>query len=286
MSDKSHVFDVTDADFETAVLKKSLETPVLVDFWAPWCAPCRSLIPILEKLVAEYRGGFELAKINVDQEQQVAAALQVRSVPMVYLVKDGQLVDGFPGAKPEYLVREFLTKHGVLPVRAMVFGEEGLPIPLHPEAEVARLRQALAAEPENNDLKLDLALALLKTNGADEAAGLIDALPAKLATDDRMLRAKAWLRFIEVLNGAPSLDVLQGACAADASDFDQRHLLGVHLLLDGQCEAALEHFLEMLRQNRDFKDGLPRKALIDAFYLIEDKELVGRYRRKMSALLF
>ncbi len=105
MSDKSHVFDVTDADFETAVLKRSLETPVLVDFWAPWCAPCRSLIPILEKLVAEYRGGFELAKINVDQEQQVAAALQVRSVPMVYLVKDGQLVDGFQVPRPETQVR-------------------------------------------------------------------------------------------------------------------------------------------------------------------------------------
>lgn len=164
----------------------------------------------MEKLVAEYRGGFELAKINVDQEQQVAAALQVRSVPMVYLVKDGQLVDGFPGAKPETQVREFLTKHGILPARSAAFREDTPAIPLDPEAEVERLRQALVAEPENNDLKLDLALALLKTNGADEAAGLIDALPAKLATDDRMLRAKAWLRFIEVLNGAPSLDVLQG----------------------------------------------------------------------------
>ncbi|HHW4679538.1 MAG TPA: thioredoxin [Xylella sp.] len=286
MSDKPHVFDVTDATFETGVLKKSLQTPVLVDFWAPWCGPCRALSPVLEKLAAEYHGAFELAKIDVDQEQQVAAAFQIRSVPTVYLIKGGQLVDGFPGAKPEGQIREFLTKHGILPAQSDVSKEVSPAVPLDLPAEIARLRQALEATPENNDLKIDLALALLKTGEIKEASVLIDALPVKMATDDRVLHAKARLRLTLLLNDAPSVDVLQAAFVKDPSDLHTRHLLGMRLLFDGQNEMALEHFFEMLRQDRDFDDGVPRKALIDAFHLIEDKDMVSLYRRKMSALLF
>jgi putative thioredoxin len=285
MSDLPHVFDATTETFETEVLQKSLQVPVLVDFWATWCGPCKTLGPILEKLAGEYNGAFELAKVDVDKEQQIAAAFQIRSVPTVFLVKGGQLVDGFPGALPEGQLREFLKQHGIEPAEAAV-QEAVEAAPLDPHAEVLALRNAIEAEPDKQELKLDLALALLKIGASDEAEQLIDALPANLATDDRALRARARLGFASSLKNAPAAEVLQSAVNANPDDLQARHLLGVHRLVAGDSEAALEQFLEMLRRNRDYGDGLPKKTLIDAFRVIEDESLVSQYRRKMAALLF
>lgn len=285
MSDLPHVFDATTETFETEVLQKSLQVPVLVDFWATWCGPCKTLGPTLEKLAGEYNGAFELAKVDVDKEQQIAAAFQIRSVPTVFLVKGGQLVDGFPGALPEGQLREFLKQHGIEPAEAEV-PEAVEAAPLDPHAEVLALRNAIEAEPDKQELKLDLALALLKIGASDEAEQLIDALPANLATDDRALRARARLGFASSLKDAPAAEVLQSAVNANPDDLQARHLLGVHRLVAGDSEAALEQFLEMLRRNRDYGDGLPKKTLIDAFRVIEDESLVSHYRRKMAALLF
>src|SRR3954470_18180234 len=117
-SDHAHVFDATAENFEADVLKASLQVPVLVDFWATWCGPCKQLGPILEKLATEYNGAFRLAKVDVDKEQQLGAAFQIRSIPTVMLVKEGQLVDGFPGALPEGQPRESLKHQGIDPAEA------------------------------------------------------------------------------------------------------------------------------------------------------------------------
>ncbi|MDR7191302.1 thioredoxin [Luteimonas terrae] len=280
-----HVFDATTATFETEVLQASLQTPVLIDFWAEWCGPCKSLGPVLEKLAAEYNGAFVLAKVDVDKEQQIAAAFQIRSVPTVFLLVGGQPVDGFPGALPEGEIREFLKKHGIEPAEGGAV-EEAEPAPLDPAAEVARLREAVAAEPDKAELRLDLALALLQTGDSKEAEGLLDGLPANLATDDRTIKARARLDFATLLADAPSADELQAAIAADPANLTARHQLGVRHIVAGDAEAGLEQFIEILARDRDFQDGLPRKALIDAFRIIEDAALVGRYRRKMASLLF
>jgi putative thioredoxin len=284
MSDLPHVFDATTETFEAEVLQKSLQVPVLVDFWATWCGPCKTLGPILEKLAGEYNGAFELAKVDVDKEQQIAAAFQIRSVPTVFLVKGGQLVDGFPGALPEGQLREFLKQHGIDPAPAEAAAEE--PVALDPHAQVLALRKAVEADPDKDELKLDLALALVKIGAAGEAEQLLNALPANLATDDRAVRARARLGFSATLKDAPPVEVLEAAIAADPGDLRARHLLGVHRLVAGESEAALEQFLEMLRRDRGFDDGLPRKSLIDAFRVLEDDALVASYRRKMSSLLF
>ena len=287
MSDLPHVFEATTENFEAEVLQKSTQTPVLVDFWATWCGPCKSLGPLLEKLAGEYNGAFELAKVDVDKEQQVAAAFQIRSVPTVFLIKDGQIVDGFPGAMPEGQLREFLTQHGVMPAEPAATAEEEIQaLPLDPQAEVAALREAITAEPDKAELKLDLALALLKTGATSQAGELLDGLPANLATDDRAIRARARLDFAAALQDAPASDVLAARLQTDGNDLEARYLLGIHHLLAGEDEAALEQFIEMLRIDRSFRDSLPKKALIDAFRVIEDEDLVGRYRRKMSSLLF
>lgn len=283
----AHVFDATTETFEADVLKKSLEIPVLVDFWASWCGPCKALGPILEKLAGEYNGAFLLAKVDTEKEQQIAAAFQIRSIPTVYLVKDGQLVDGFQGALPEGQVREFLTHHGIAPAERTADGNaEDVPAaPADPHEEVMRLRKQVGAEPDKAEHALDLALALLRTGATAEAEHLIDALPANLATDDRTIKARARLGFAGLLKDAPPAEVLEAAVAANGDDLRARHLLGAHRIVGGQSQAGLEQFLEMLRRDRGFEDGLPKKLLIDAFRVIEDDDLVGTYRRKMSSLL-
>ena len=285
MAASPHVIDVTTETFEAQVLQQSLQAPVLVDFWATWCGPCKTLGPILEKLAGEYNGAFVLAKVDVDKEQQLAAVFQVRSVPTVMLLKDGQLVDGFPGALPEGQLREFLAHHGITPGAPADEAPAEAATPVDPHAEVLRLRKVVEAEPDTPGHRLDLALALLAVGHAHEAEQLLDALPANLATDDRAVKARARLAFAAQLRDAPPPEVLETAIANDPADLRARYLLGVHRLVGGDSEAALEQFIEMLRRDRGFEDGLAKKTLIDAFRVIEDEDLVGRYRRKMSSLL-
>lgn len=281
----AHVFDATLANFETDVVKQSMQTPVIVDFWATWCGPCKTLGPILDKLAAEYNGAFKVAKVDVDAEQQLAGMFQIRSVPTMVVFKDGQVLGAIPGALPEGQLREVLQQVGVEPAPAANEEPEELAL-LDPHEEVMRLRQAVNAEPDKDELKLDLALALLQTGSAADAEKLLDVLPANLATDERAVRARASLGFAALLKDAPPPQVLEAAIAADPADLRARHYLGVHHLVGGKTDAALAQFLEMLRIDRLWEDQLAKKSLIDAFKVIDDAELVGQYRRKMSSLLF
>ena len=291
MTTTDFVFDTTEASFEQDVILRSKDVPILVDFWASWCEPCKALGPILEKLAAEFNGGFLLAKVDVDAEQQLAGYFQVKSIPTVMLLKNGQIVDGFPGALPENQLREFLKHHEIEAKESSAelapdAIEEAIPEVIEPEAEVMHLRAAIQAEPEKAELKLDLMLALLKTGGFTEAEKILDGLPANLAIDDRAIKAKSRLAFAAVLKDAPPASILEQAIASDPDDCRARHYLGVRYLMEGKVEAGLEQFLEMLKLNKTYEEGLPRKALIDAFRIIEDEDLVSQYRRKMSALLF
>jgi putative thioredoxin len=281
-----HTFDATAATFEDTVIRSSLKTPVLVNFWAAGFEPCETLSPLLEKFATDYNGAFLLAKVDAQQEQELASAFQIRSVPTVMLVKDGQLVDGFPGALPESQLKEFLTHHGIEPTAAVETDSiEVAAPPVDPHAEVMRLRKAIEAAPDQPELKLDLALALLQTGAAAESEHLLDALPANLATDDRTIKARAHLGFAALLQDAPPGEVLETAIAADPSDLRARHLLGVRKLVSGDAEGGLIQFIEMLQRDRGYESGLARKTLIDAFRVVEDEDLVSRYRRRMSSLL-
>ena len=281
----SHVFDVDQQSFEADVLQASLTTPVLVDFWATWCEPCKTLGPMLEKLAAEYHGAFRLGKVDVDTQQELAGMFGIRSIPTVVLVKDGQVLDGFAGALPEGQLREFLSRH-VQPLEAPAEPAEEEAVQETPEQAIDRLQQAIATGPDQPGLKLDLALALMHAGQVAAAEAELTALPANLATDARAVRLRSELDLAHALKDAPALAELQQRVQADGSDWAARDQLGVRLLLEGDADAGLEQFLVVLQKARDWNDGQAKKRLLAAFATLDDAELVGRYRRRMASLLF
>lgn len=282
----THVFDIDQQTFETDVLQASLETPILVDFWATWCEPCKSLGPILEKLAAEFNGGFRLGKVDVDAQQELAAMFGIKSIPTVMLVKEGQVIDGFAGALPEGQLREFLTRH-VQPLGdAPAAGDGADAVAETPEAAINRVQQAIAAEPAKVELKLELALALMRAGQADAASAELAALPANLATDARAQRLRSELELAHAAKAAPEVAALQQRIEANPEDWEARDLLGLRLLQDGDAAAGLEQFLTILQKARDWNDGQAKKRLLAAFATVDDADLVGRCRRRMASMLF
>lgn len=281
------VFDAQLASFEQDVINKSKDTPVLVDFWAEWCEPCKQVGPVLEKLAAEFNGAFVLAKVDVDKEQQLASYFQIKSIPTLMLLKDGKIVDGFPGALSETQIKEFLTHHQIT---ALPLLEEGIeqtaePSVVDPHQEVVRLRHAALEAPADDSLKLELALALVNTHAYTEALQLFDALPANLAMDERIAKARARIDLAQQAENAPAIEVLEATLASNANDIEARRFLALQYLVQGKPEQGLEHLLILLRNHRAYQDGLPKKLLIEAFATIEDDDLVRNYRRKMATLL-
>ena len=283
------IFDATQANFEAEVINASFDQPVLVDFWATWCGPCKTLGPLIEKIVGEYAGAIKLAKVDCDKEQQLAAAFGVRSIPTVVLVKEGQLVDGFTGALPEAQLREFLARHAQPgePADEDELVEDLAPrVAETPEQAIARIQQEIATQPDRAELKLDLALAELRAGNAAAAQAELDSLPANLASDDRAKRLRGQLDLAHALKDAPPAAELQRRIEKDPADYAARDLLGLRLLLEGDAEAGLEQLLGVLKADRNWNDGQAKKHLVAAFNVLDDADLVGTYRRKMSSLLF
>lgn len=286
MLDSEFIVDVNTDAFEAQVLKASFQQPVLVDFWAPWCGPCKSLTPVLEKLAHEYAGAFVLAKINTDEEQMLAAQVGVRSLPTVVLIKEGQLLDQFSGALPEGDVRKFLDQHIEKPAASpeeMI--QELLTAGKYKQA-IKMLRKASAAEPDNTKLKIMLAGALLQSGAAKETKELLDALPQaeRESVDAKAIFAR--IRFAEIVENAPDKATLEERIASNPDDLKAHYLLGARCLLAGDFASALEYFFTIMQRDRTFEDDLGRRSLVDALSIIDDKTLVTKYRQRLTSYLF
>ena len=276
------IFDVSDADFETSVIARSMHTPVLLDCWAPWCGPCKSLTPVLEKLALAYGGQFVLAKLNSDENPQLAAALQLRSIPQVFLVKGGQIADQFSGALPEGKVRAFLDRHVQPQVSAVEQLREAARAAQGDEAE-ALLHEALAHEPGHVEVQLDLAELMLARDGIDEALDLLLAM----STEPPNERRGALLKRIELMKNRPAGDAkaLAARIQANAKDFEARFALAAIQAFEGDFMSAFDQLLEVvLRDKAEWREKA-RVQLVEWFAICPDPEAVSHGRRYLGMYL-
>jgi putative thioredoxin len=275
-------FDVTEADFRQKVLERSLEVPVLLDCWAPWCGPCRNLKPVLEKLVKDYAGAFVLAKINTDEAPQISAALQIRSIPLVVLFVGGRPVDQFMGALPEGQVRQFLDRH----LGPQVSEAEAIRLEAaaaEPEAAEAMLREALAYEPGHLAVTLDLAERVIARGALDEAGALLD----RISADKRDDRHAALLKRIELARNKPQGDpkALAARIAANPKDFEARFALAAIQVYEADYNAAFDQLPEVVLRDKADQREKARMQLVEWFGACPDAEAVSRGRRYLGMYL-
>ncbi len=282
MSNSPYIIDVTLENFQQVILQGSMQQPVLVDFWADWCAPCKALMPTLHKLAEEFQGQFILAKVNIEEQPELAQQFQVKSVPTLMLVGEGQLLDQFNGVKPESEIRAFLKQHLTNPVDAfkeqikLLIGEGEL------DQAQEMLQQAITQLPEDTDLQIDLARVLLQKNLATEAKAVLENLPEAEKARPQVKGLMAGLKFAEV---APSAEQL--AALGEREDSEANYLKAMAALLQGEHEQALERLLNLLRDDRAYQEGVAHKTLLEVFAMLgEGNPLVVKARRKLYTLMY
>ncbi|NLW04320.1 MAG: thioredoxin, partial [Pseudomonadaceae bacterium] len=274
--------DITLENFQQVILEGSLKQPILVDFWADWCAPCKVLMPILEKLANEFQGQFILAKVNIEEQPELAQQFQVRSVPTVILVGEGKLLDQFDGVKPESEIRAFLKQHLTNPVDALK--EQVKQHISAGELDEAQemLQYAISQLPEDINLQIDLARVLLQKNLATDAKAVLENLPEADKARPDVKGLMAGLKFSEA---APSAEKL--AELGEREDSEANYLKAMAALLQSDHEQALERLLNLLRDDRSYQEGVAHKRLLEVFAMLgEGNPLVIKARRKLYTLMY
>jgi len=279
-----HTIDANQTNFDSAVIQASSNTPVVVDFWAPWCAPCRALGPILEKLAAEYDGRFVLAKVNSDENPELAARYGVRGIPNVKAFVAGEVVDEFSGAVPESAVRRFIEN--IVPSPADELRLQALTAYRNDndvEAALALLDQAQKLDPDSEEIKVDRAGLFVATGRLAEARALIASLAPLTQMDDSVKELEARIDLAEGAAGASSEEALLKRIQADERDLDARLQLAHVYVGRGEYRKALEHLLAIVERDRKFGDDAARKTMLKVFELLGGQgELVSEFRKRLA----
>lgn len=279
MMTSNNIIDVTEADFEYEVVIYSQETPVVVDFWAEWCVPCRLLSPLLERLARESNGSFRLAKLNVDQNQKLAQRFRVSSIPAVKAFRNGAVVSEFSGVQPEARVREFIR--ALIPTPADLNIEKGFGmLDLHrpSEAELA-FRSSLSANPGKPEALLGLAKSLLLQGKGTEGLKILSDFPTSRQYNAAQALLPLAKRLVSIEKGE--------ALPAPEDEHDPAFENALRLIRRGNLEAAMDGLLDILRENRRYRNELARQVLVAILEALgENSPLAAEYRRELTTLLF
>ena len=278
--------DISQGNFDTLVLKQSYGVPVLADFWAAWCGPCKILMPLLAKIAQEYQGKFFLAKIDTDKEKELASRYGIRSLPTVKIFKQGQVVDEFMGAQSEPALRAIIDRHilrdsDILITQALAAQAQGDT----PQA-LALLTRAVDADPNSDRPKLQLAKLLFETQRYDEGEKILQRLSSAGRSDQDAQALLARLEFVRLAADSPTQQELENTIRSHPQDHAARYALAARLILAGNYEQALEHLLEIVQRDRKFRDDAARKAILAAFNMLGGhNDIVIKYRKRLSLAL-
>jgi len=277
------VNDITDAEFEQAVIQRSSEIPVVIDLWAPWCGPCRQLTPILEKVAADRGEEFELVKLNVDENPEVAALLGARSIPLVVAFRGGERVDQFMGLQPESAINQFIDR--IQPSEADKLVQQGMQLfeQGNKADAFACLRQAVSLERHHEDAHLVLATMLSSEGEHDQALTVLNAVPSN--GHDAAARLQAEIR--TQMAGSEDVAELQAEFERQPDDMEAGMRLAGALAAGADYQSALTLLLELISRDPGYNDGAARRAMLDVLEILgPGNDLTREYRRKLAKLLF
>ncbi|MEN8180555.1 MAG: thioredoxin [Pseudomonadota bacterium] len=282
MADSPYIFEVTTENFPQVVLDGSHQYPVLVDFWADWCAPCKSLMPMLAKLADEYQGKFILAKVNTEEQRELAGQFGIRSLPTVKLFQDGQPVDEFMGALPEADVRAFLDKYISRESDLLLAQADQLLLQGNAQKAGELINQANLMDPENPRVKLSYARYKATLGELADAERLLQELPLEEREKPEVVSMLARIKFDRATNEAPAVEELESILAQDPANSEALYQLASHHIMQTEYEAALELLLSLMQRDRKYGDDAGRKGMLQIFDMLGGEgELVKRYRNRM-----
>ena len=282
----NNITDVTNETFQAQVVERSNEVPVVVDFWAEWCGPCQMLMPVLKKLVDEYDGKFVLAKVNTDEQRELAKTHGIRSLPTMHVYKNGERVEEVLAAQSEATIRILLDRYiERASDRIRSEAREAFAQGKHDEA-LALLENACQQEPDNHQLTLDHAKLCMRKGLLEKAETLIAGLPRNVRDETEAMCLRNLLDFALAVKDAPPIDALEITAASEPDNLEARYQLGASYVLNDRFEEALETFMHILQRDRSFRDDAGRKGLLAIFELLNNEgDLVAGYRRKLFTLM-
>ena len=277
---------VTNETYQALVVERSSEVTVVVDYWAEWCGPCQMLMPVLKKLVEEYDGKFVLAKVDTDDQRELAKTHGIRSLPTMHVYRHGEMVEEILAAQSEATLRIMLDRYIERPsdrirVEARALFQQG-----KPADALSLLASAIQDEPDNHQLALDYAELCMRCGELDRADTTIAALPRDVRDETEPSRLRKLLDFSMTAKAAPDITTLEASIASEPGNMQARYQLGARYVLDDRYEEALETFMQLFERDRSFQEDAARKSLLAIFDLLNNEgDLVTRYRRRLFTLM-